>query len=390
MMRDVIPWRLQNGAALLITVLLIFAVAVFGAVAVGTMAGGDVSDSAYQGNAVEALYAAETGIERATKQLATAAAGTLSTTCLTGLATTQTVVAGRTFTTLAGVNTDFASALLPSPNSQCRVRVTGMVTSTSVSRVLHAIVDASLLGGVNPTFNTPPGTGLPSTLTATAGGWDYTGGPDPAGSAPTSCTRAAYTVKARDAGSNVGATLATATLSPGISIAGAQTITAYFNWRAVELATGDAACNITDAGVSNPGSANDVQIRFVIVDSLGFPSTSTTFAQTINTGTNSLRAAGRNLTSATGCIPTTQRFPANYAACSTYYQAGTPSSKGSVTITVFGTGTRTIVSARLHIYLRSQGNAREAWVDNIEFVAPSVTGVARTTEWRDCAASNCP
>lgn len=382
----------QRGAALLITVLIIFGVAIFGAIALGSMAGGDITDSSYQSSSGEALYAAETGIERSMKVFAAAAAGSGSTTCLTGLATTQAVATGRTFAALNGLGTDFSGVSLPSPDSQCRVRVSGTVTSNNTTRSLQALVDRSLLAGYNPAFNTPPGTGTATVWAVTARGQDYTGGPDPSASAPTSCSRAIYSVKARDAAGNVGATLATATLSPGIAITAGTVVTVRFNYRAIELATGDAACAITDAGVANPGNANDVQIRFSVTDNAGVPLTSftNTLAFNINTATNSLRTPGRNVTSANSCRPTTQQFPANYASCATFYQAGTPASKGALTLTILGAGARTLVSTRVYIYLRQQGNAREAWVDNVEFIAPTVTGVVRTTEWRDCAVSNCP
>ena len=375
----------QRGAALLITVMLVIAIAAFGAIVAGSISSSDITDSHYQGAAVEALYAAESGMERAMREYGS---GVTACNALTG---TRTLATGRTFTLSNGLATDFSGDALPNPNSQCRIRVTGTVANTS-ERILHAIVDKSLLSGLNPTFNTPPGVGAASSWTVTARGQDFTGGPDPGTAAPMACTRAIYSVKARDAGSNVGATLATATL-PNMQITGGQTITVRFNYRALEIDSGDAACNITDGAVANPGNNNDVQIRFSVTDNAGLPLTSfsNTLAFNINTATNSLRPlTNRNLTSATNCIPTTQRFPTDYASCASFYQAGTPALKGNLTITILGAGTRTLIAARIYIYLRSQGNAREAWVDNVEFIAPSVTGVTRTSDWRDCAVSSCP
>lgn len=376
----------QRGAALLITVMLVISIAAFGAIVAGSISSSDITDSHYQGAAVEALYAAESGMERAMR-----AYGSGVTACNALAGGPYILAPGRTFTLSNGLATDFSGVALPNPNSQCRIRVTGTVANTS-ERILHAIADKSLLGGLNPSFNTPPGVGAASSWTVTARGQDFTGGPDPAAAAPLACTRAIYGVKARDAGGNVGTTLATATL-PNMQIAGGQTINVRFNYRALEIDSGDAACNTTGAGVADPGSANDVQIRFSVIDNAGLPLTSfsNTLAFNINTVTNSLRPlANRNLTAATGCIPTTQRFPLDYAACATFYQAGTPAVKGNLTITILGAGTRTLVAARIYIYLRQQGNAREVWIDNVEFIAPSVTGATRTSDWRDCAVSSCP
>lgn len=379
------PRLRQRGAALLITVMLVIAIAAFGAIVAGSISSSDITDSHYQGAAVEALYAAESGMERAMREY-----GSGVTAC-DALAGSYTLAPGRTFTLSNGLATDFSGIALPNPNSQCRIRVTGAVANTS-ERILHAIADKSLLGGLNPTFNTPPGVGDASSWTTTARGQDFTGGPDPGTAAPMSCSRAIYSVKARDTGGNVGSTLATATL-PNIQIAGGQTIAVSFNYRAIEIDSGDAACSTNDGAVANPGNNVDVQIRFSVTDNGVIPLTS--FSDVlffnIDTATNSLRPlANRNLTAATGCIPTTQRFPGDYAACPSFYQAGTPATKGNLSITILGAGTRTLIAARIYIYLRQQGNAREVWVDNVEFIAPSVTGVTRTSDWRDCAVSSCP
>jgi type II secretory pathway pseudopilin PulG len=373
----------QGGAALLITVMIVIGIAAFGAIVAGSISSSDITDSHYQGAAVEALYAAESGMERAMREY-----GSGVTAC-DALAGTHTLAAGRTFTISNGLATDFSGVALPNPNSQCRIRVAGTVANTS-ERILHAIADKSLLSGLNPTFNTPPGVGNATSWTTTARGQDFTGGPDPGTAAPMACSRAIYSVKARDAGGNVGATLATATL-PNMQITGGQTITVRFNYRAIEIDNGDAACSITDGAVANPGNTTDVQIRFSVTDNAAITSFSNTLSFNINTATNSLRPlANRNLTAATACIPTTQRFPGDYAACPSLYQAGTPATKGNLSITILGAGTRTLVAARIYIYLRQQGNAREVWMDNVEFIAPSVTGVTRTSDWRDCAVSSCP
>ena len=61
----------ERGAALLIAALLVLTVAIFAAVVGASLSTSDVADSSAQGSSVEALYAAESGLERAIKQFTT-------------------------------------------------------------------------------------------------------------------------------------------------------------------------------------------------------------------------------------------------------------------------------------------------------------------------------
>jgi len=391
--------RAQQGVSLLIPVLLIIAIAVFGAVVLGNISARDVTDSAGQGDSVQALYSAESGIARALKQFSTGTAA-----CGAGLSAANIAVGpGTTFTTSAGLTTDFTGVAGTLPNSQCRVQVVGGVTGTANQRKLQAILDRNLLAGTNPGVNYPTGAGLAATSwTATAsngttwGAFDYTGGPEPVAAAPTACSRALYAVKADNGAANFGSSLGTATVTPNFTVTGGQTITVRFNYRAVLLSiSGSGACDIQDGFVPNPGSANDVQIFFAVLDSGGTYSCSggsgncapiVPLAFNIAAG-NTVAAS---VTTGNSCRPSTVQFPARYANCSSFYQAGTPTNKGQSTITVQGGGPRTIPTFYAGVYLQASGTAREVWVDNIELIANSGLGVARTAEWRDCAISACP
>src|SRR5438874_1335959 len=143
---------LQHGVALLIAVMLILAVAAFGAIMAGSIAASDVTDSSYQGASIEALYAADTGLERAMKRFETGTACA----SLGAAAMDVNLTTGRTFTLAAGLSTAFdgTTAL---QTSQCRVQSTGAVSGTSATRKLHAIVDRNMLVRRNASFDSPAG-----------------------------------------------------------------------------------------------------------------------------------------------------------------------------------------------------------------------------------------
>lgn len=416
--------RRGRGAALLIAVLLILSVAIIAAVVGASLSASGITGTSHHASSVQAMYAAETGLERALKQMSTAAFGTIAGAgglCLTGLATTQTLATDVTFATSVGSNKDFTGTVdLLNPYTQCRTTVTGAVGATSASRRLQAILDVSAIGGHNPSFNAPAGTGLP------IGGWnvtpasgsaraayDYTGGPDPSGAAPAACSRAIYAVRARQGGGQPGGfSRAKVNLATPFAVTSGQQVRVYFNWRGLEIDTGSAGCTIINScpdplvpgpgnepapcgdpgNANNTGQQNDYRFRFTLVDSAGVTS-SYTFGSNV---TSSIRGgAGQDVTTGAGCIPTTQGFPAVYATCATYYQQGTPLNKQFVDITVGGGGVRTIVRLRIDIYLGGavSNRAREAWIDNVEVIPPPAGAparVARTAEWRDCAVSTCP
>ncbi len=379
----------QNGAALLITVLIIFAMAVFGAIALGSMAGGDITDSSYRGSSVEALFAGESGLEHAMKRFETG-------TACASLATTQTVAAGRTFTTLAGVTTAFdgATAL---QSSQCRVQSTGAVSATSASRTLQAILDRNLLVRQNATFDAPAGAGGASGWTATK--WDYTGGTNTSGSpAAFTCGRAAYALHGRaNGGADASATGALVDTVNGLfTVTAGDTITVRFNLRAIRI-TGATNAFDTAAGVADPygNPAADVKVWFTTTDSALIVSSATTPIReaVVNPGAP---LNGR----APSATPTTQGFPGDYPACNSFYATGSPSAKRQVTITVGGGAgtTRTIQRVDFFIFITKNGPsgvASEVWIDNIELFANTAQPIAskgggRIAEWRDCAVSTCP
>jgi len=385
---------------LLITVVLVIALAAFAATMIGSSASSDITDSSLQGDSVEAQFAAETGIERALKQWAS---GSACTAAALGAANI-TVVAGRTFTTTVRGTTDFDGVNLPA--SQCRIQVVGTVTGTNVTRTLQAILDRNLLAASNPTFDRLPLAAPfnPTGWTGGAGRWDATGGPDPSppppNLSPPNCSYSAYAVKAQNGqdGWNFGQF----TLNPQFTVSSGQTITVLFNYRLLRIGNaGDNTCATNPAvpALAPPAArtcagaapSNNGQFCFGLRDTLGnvYNSTQLNVAFTnpgapINTTT---------VGTTPGCLaPTTQQVPASYGTCTNLYQQGTTTAKAALTITIpaGAPATRTMQLVSWQIYLRAAGNAREAWIDNIEFVNTTGMKIARPQYWRDCAVQACP
>jgi len=390
----------QRGVVLLITVVLVIALAAFAATMIGSSASSDITDSSLQGYAVEAQFAAETGIERALKQWATGSACTAA-----GLAAANiTVVAGRTFTTTVRGTTDFDAVNLPS--SQCRIQVVGTVTGTSVTRTLQAILERNLLAASNPAFDGLPLVGpfVPTGWGGGAGRWDSTGGPDPSppppNASPPNCSYSAYAVKAQNAvdGWNFGQFA----LNPQFTVSSGQTITVRFNYRLLRI--GSAANNTCATNPAVPALAppaartcagaaasNDGQFCFGLRDTLGNVYNSTQ-ANVVMASVAPINATTVG-TNPPGCLaPTTQQVPVSYGTCTNLYQQGTTTAKQALTITIpaGAPATRTMQLVSWQIYLRASGNAREAWIDNIEFINSTGMKVARSQQWRDCAVQACP
>ncbi|MGQ0651582.1 MAG: hypothetical protein ACT4P4_04810 [Betaproteobacteria bacterium] len=386
----------QRGVALLITVLLIIAVAGFGALVAGSISSSDITASSRQGDAVEALYAAETGLERALKRFNDGTA------CASLGEGPVNVTAGRTFTVTA-FTTGFSSASLTS--TQCRVQSVGSVSSSGVTRTVQVIMDKSLVGGpaVNAGFNNPPNTsGTPSGWTGAV--FDYTGGPDArTGTGVPNCTRSAYTVKADTGGSAANGSTA-GNLNPNFTVPAGTVITVTFDYRVVRIRKGDNACtpttgtdctSVTTKDTTNSpapgGSQGDAQICFSITDTASVTSWSKYLA--VNTGLDLRGDPEFSVTGTFPCTPTTQQSGSSfyYTSCSAGYQTGYPTSKGTLTITVGGTGSRTVNNIGFNLNFKS-GNAGEVYMDNLVYTVPagtSVSGATTVTEWRDCSVTSC-
>ncbi|MFN2309951.1 MAG: hypothetical protein ABR553_09500 [Gammaproteobacteria bacterium] len=167
----------QTGAVgLLAALFLITAVLVMGQALLRQSASG-ANDSLIIQDGVDALFLAESGLERAAAQLSEGSAG-----CDATLAGSW-AYAGGTVALAdlgAGFTSDFDGSALPA--GRCRVRATGTSGLYGAQRTLDAIIgtDAGNLLDPNANFDTPAGTCppncAPANWTIDSGGWTSNGG----------------------------------------------------------------------------------------------------------------------------------------------------------------------------------------------------------------------
>lgn len=398
----------ERGVVLLLIVLMILAVAAMGAIMAGSISSSDITDSHLNGYAIEAQFAAESGVERALEEFSNTAyappPAAAVNPCVAGAfnAGPFTVAAGRTFTTTFKGATDF-DGVTALPFSRCRVQIIGSVTGAGVTRALQAVLDRNLLAGANPDFNDivgGAGTAVSGwTSVATPIPFDFAGGPETAPTAvpATRCTRAAYAAKSRSAanGGIIARSTGSVPIVPNFVVTAGQTVTVRFNVRVIQIADSSSTntCTTAAAGVVVPGGApaGNAQIWFSLTDSANAVFTTAGARVVAVAMTNpgaplNTRTIGDNLP----CTPTTQQATAatDYPSCASFYAFGTPANKQQSTVVVGGTGI--IKQLNYFIVLAAAGAAREAWIDNIELINGTGTRIARTDEWRDCAVSSCP
>jgi hypothetical protein len=366
----------QQGAGLLIPVLLVITVAAFAVVVAASQSGTDIQASDANADSLQAMFVAETGIERQLKRFAAGTActalgdnpGTVpveATHTITDLSTIGLGTTAYSITLVNGLATDFAGA--PLPATQCRVPVTGTVIASNVTRTIHAIVDRNLLEGPdNPTFNNPTTAGAPSGWTLTpATSFANNGGPD--GAAP-NCSRSAWLAKTNSAGGAVQRSEGQVPVS--FTTTGGSTTTITFHWRITDR-TG--ACGIGGAGPAWPavcaaagGFEGQVCFRFV--------GAGTSVANYRNDSTGSV--AG---------VPCPGAVPSTFATCSTGYQPLYPVKQTVTMPMVAGVVNNVFFNMRLQ-----QGGRREMFLDHIEATNPTAIGAAHVKVWRDCSTAPCP
>jgi hypothetical protein len=395
----------ERGASLLIPVLLVITVGAFAVVVAATQSGSDIQGTYAQADSTEALFLAETGIERATRRFlagsACSAAGLGEN--LNNLATIG-IAAGRSIAITAGPNSvnDFSGAALPA--TQCRIQATGTVTASSISRTLQAIIDRdeNLIGGpLVAAFNNPAGAANPA-ASWTGGGYDSSGGYT-VGVNPPNCTRAAYLVKPRSGGASSAAS-SIGTTPVSFTVNRPATVQVNFDYRIMRIGnSGSNACVSASGGGACPNPAEpapgspettgngDGQICFTLRDTAGVTYTSST-AEVDQAQNNGLTVA------APACTPTTQQLPTNadYTPCDLRYNHSGGAGPGAaatayVRFTFAGAGTLTLNQFGYQMYRAAGGQPFEMWIDNI-VVRPTVGGVAvgGVGAWRDCAVISCP
>lgn len=366
----------QRGIGLLLTVLLILAVAAFAVLVATSFSGSSVRDTAAQNDSTEAVYLAETAIERALKLFA---AGTPCGAGLTDAVPVELVAgSGKTFQITKAVTTDFNSVALVPILTQCRVESEGKIGATNVSRKLQAIIDKNLLGGANnEDYNNPAAVGAPSSwILNPVTGFADDGGPD--GTSPV-CSRSAWLVKTQTANVQARASAATPV---SFTLTGGSVTTISFDYRINIRGPASTCAAGVASGPAFPCSTiggNDGLICFELT---------ATAAPVSNLST---RLASNATISQGGVGCPDPGTPSAFTPCQNGYQAGFPT-KGSVTLTDGGAGTRTMTQFTLYNLLRGPGatTRKEMFLDNIEAVNNTAIGAARVQFWRDCTVATCP
>jgi len=363
----------QRGLGMLMVVLLILTVAAFAVIVAASQSGGDVYGSDANADGMQALFLAESGIERALKRFATGTAcNALGTETINDLTTIGLGNGTNRIVIDPGLPTDFAGATLPA--TQCRVPVTGTVLARNISRTVHAIIDRNLLGGVtgvfNPAFNNPLTAGAPSNWTITPPltqtGYANTGGNDLVGAA---CSRSAYVLKDR---TNNYEARALGVANVNFTVAGGSPTTFRFYYRINDRGA-NAGCAGGGAGGDSPadicGGAGGLKgtVCFRTTDSVGTNSTANFHSD--ETITQAVACPDGGATSA-------------FAPCTNGY----PGVKGTASVNIGGGGTRTITSFRYMMRLQT-GGRREMFLDYIEATNDTAIGAAHVRQWRDCSTT---
>jgi hypothetical protein len=357
----------QSGASLLIPVLLLITVAAFGAIVAARQSGSDIQNTDALADSVEALYLAETGVERALKRYATGTA------CGAALGETITNLAsiggatGRSITVGTGLTTDFSGAAL-APNTRCRIPVTASITASAVSRTIHVIVDRNLLSRAdNPTFDNPSAGATPSGWS----GFDPPGPPPPAfaanggpdGTAP-ACTRSAWL--ARDnPGSGATDRRATAIAAVSFTLTAGSVTNIFFNRRVVSRPS--------DCGALPPAGPAALPATCAAAND------STVCLQFNGTGGAGTWAVGSSAATAGAGIAA---CPSTFNPCQTSYQAGAPATKVAMNVTM--TGATSVNQIVYWLQLQNAGR-KELFVDGLEATNTSAVGAAQVILWRDCS-----
>lgn len=365
----------QQGAGLLIPVLLIVTVAAFAVIVAASQSGSDIQGTDANADSIQALYLAETGVERALKRFATGTAcGALLAQTITDLSTIGLGTTAYTVTIGAGLTTDF-SGVAALPATQCRVPVTGRINATNVSRTIHAIVDRNLLEGPdNPTFNNPTTAGAPSGWTLLpATSFANNGGPD--GTAP-NCSRSAWHVKRQEA--NV-ASRAQINVPVNFTYTGGTITPITFHWRAIDR-TGAGCAAGAASGPAWPGTcpavAGETQTCF------RFTGTATSTATFQTNATVGVAVACPDVAG-----------PSTFAPCSSNYQIPVAGFayplKQVLNMTMGGAGTQTATTFLINIRLQQLAR-RELFLDHIEATNTTAIGAAQVRVWRDCSTAATP
>ncbi|MCO6412966.1 MAG: hypothetical protein J5I92_09495 [Thiogranum sp.] len=309
----------QRGAVTLIGALFIIITLALMIEVLHRSAGSDILDTAAQGNSVQALFLAESGLEHAAARLG-------SGTCDASLTGTYPFGNGSfTIEDLGpGFVTDFSGTALPA--TDCRIRVTATLPVTGAQRVIEATFrkDGNLLAGANASFDEPSGPCVapgcyPAGWSLPDNGWDDTGG------AGTPVNRAAYVIKPNPGGSTA-------------TTAGAFGLTPFTVTAPITL-----TLNLDVRVVTSGATNKEAQLSFSLTD-----------------GTNTYNAAP---------------YPLELGHTGSY-------TADAVTFTIGGTGPVTITGLDFILFAKA-GQPKQIWLDNLDLQGPGGGGTISLLQWRE-------
>lgn len=393
----------QRGASLLIPVLLLVTAGAFAVIVAASQSSGDIQGTDAQAESIEALYLAETGVERATRRFFTGTACAALSETITNLSTIGFATQGRSIAITAGANSgqDFGGVAMPA--TQCRIQVAGQLTASGTRRTVQAIIDRSdnfvgtpLVAG----YDNPAGATNPA-ASWTGGAYDYTGGYIAGAVNQPNCRRSGYAIKAR-AGAGTANATSQGSAPVGFSVVRPSTILATFDYRIVRVGNGGSAACTTNPNTgpscatthptldaTSPTGAGNGQVCMTLRDSGGG-----TWLSTRYEALSAFDASGTYSVTAPACLPGTQRGFG--VACSIFYNnsGGAATGRGTVrfTIPAGGSGVLTLDQLTFKLYIPNPGgggNAYEMWLDNL-ILQPSTGAIAGIAAWRDCSVSACP
>lgn len=149
----------QRGIVGLLALMFIIIVVFFAMTQASTISSSNITDSSRQADAVEALFLAESAIEKVGYRFVTSGSPPTCDGATVGVGEGDITLGRGAYRVLAVYTTGFGgSGTLPS--TQCRVRVQGEITATRVTRTIDTIVgtedDLISISSLNPNFNAVP------------------------------------------------------------------------------------------------------------------------------------------------------------------------------------------------------------------------------------------
>jgi Tfp pilus assembly protein PilX len=169
----------QHGAVGIVALMFILIIVLFAMRQAATIAASNMMDSARQSDSVEALYLAESAVERVGYQFVNSGTPPTCNDSIFNVGTDFAVGSRGVFRVLGAYNTDFSGGNLL--NTMCRVRVQGEIPATKVTRTVDTIVateaDLISISSLNPNFNNAAydGTRLSDNTNAPTS-WNLVGG----------------------------------------------------------------------------------------------------------------------------------------------------------------------------------------------------------------------